>query len=637
MSQTSKQDPAADRIETDAEAEAELDQVDTESDQYEPETVEYEKTTKDLIKQLLLSGRYTPSNERKGLDKWVFGVAAAIALVFVLWGVIDSHGLGRASTAALDFVIDNFSWLFVISATVFLIFILVITFSRFGQIRLGQDGERPRFKTWSWISMMFAAGMGIGLMFYGVAEPLYFYVAPPPDTAPVGTSDTASTALGTALFHWTLYPWAMYAIIGLGVAYGSFRLGRSQLFSSMFAGLLGEKAVNGAGGRFINVLAIVATLFGSACSLGLGALQIAGGLVHTGTVDEPSSPLFIMIIAILTACFMASAISGVERGIQWLSNINMVLALLLALIVFVAGPTLFMLNMVPGSIGTLIEDLPHMASRTASGQEALAEWMSNWTIFYWAWWVSWSPFVGLFIGRISRGRTIRQFVSGVLLAPAGLSAIWFVIFGGGAIGVLSRARATGQNTGMVTTGADGEPVVDSDLVLFQYLDNLPFPGWLSGALAVLCLVLIAIFFITGADSASIVMAGLAENGTEDPARWHVVFWGLATGGVATIMLLAGGDNPSEALTALRNITIVAALPFVIVLLVLCVSIWRDLSRDHIVLQGRLAQEVVQHSMAAAVERHDGEPFELHTRESSAEEDHKADWPDRGLDRRRRHK
>ncbi len=236
----------------------------------------------------------------------------------------------------------------------------------------------------------------------------------------------------------------MYAIVGLGMAYGSFRLGRPQLFSSMFSSIFGERAIHGWGGRTINILAILATLFGSACSLGLGALQIGGGIQATGVMENVGSGILVIIIAILTALFVASAVSGIERGIQWLSNTNMVLALVLALIVFIGGPTLFILNVIPNAIGAFIRDLPEMASRTAASTDGtMADWLSSWTVFYWAWWVSWTPFVGLFIARISRGRSIRQFVTGVLLVPSTVTLLWFAIFGGGAIGLQERAQLRG--------------------------------------------------------------------------------------------------------------------------------------------------------------------------------------------------
>ena len=583
--------------------------------------VKYQEITKELIQSLRRAGKFTSGGEqRSGLDRWVFGVAGAIVISFLAWGLIDADGLGRVASSALNFVITDFGWLFVIAATVFVIFVLVVAYGRFGRIPLGQDGDVPQYKTWSWVSMMFAAGMGIGLMFYGVAEPLYFYISPPPETVAAESSDAVGTALGQSLFHWTLYPWAMYAIIGLGMAYGTYRLGRSQLFSSMFAGLLGERSVHGLGGRIINVLAIIATLFGSACSLGLGALQIGGGLAQGGIVDNPSSLLLVLIIAVLTTAFVASAVSGIERGIQWLSNINMVLAVILAVVVFFAGPTLFILNVIPSSVGSFIENLPEMASRTAaSGDATMSEWMSNWTIFYWAWWISWSPFVGMFIGRISKGRTIRQFVTGVLLVPSAVSMLWFAIFGGGSIGTLQRAREFGGSAGMIGENADGTPAINSDAVLFQFLHSLPLSSWLAGALTILCVVLVAIFFVTGADSASIVMASLSENGAEEPSRWNVVFWGVSTGGVAAIMLLAGGDHPEAALDGLKNITIVTALPFVVVMLLLCISLWRDLSKDPLMIQSRLANQVLEQTVASAVERHDGEPFALNTHQFSPEE------------------
>ena len=314
------------------------------------------------------------------------------------------------------------------------------------------------------------------------------------------------------MFHWTIYPWAMYALVGLGMAYGTYRLGRSQLFSAMFTSLFGRQAIDGIGGRIINILAIVATLFGSACSLGLGALQIGGGMVSTNLVTKSTPAMMVGIIAILTACFVASAISGIEKGIQWLSNINMVLAVLLAIIVFIGGPTLFILNIIPSAIGNFIDELPAMASRTAAvGNQDMAQWLSSWTIFYWAWWISWTPFVGMFIARISRGRTIRQFVTGVMLVPSVVSLIWFAIFGGGAIGLQERAERAGQAAhALVHLKADGTPDLNFDTILFDLLNAMPVHKVVLIVLMVLAVVLVAIFFVTGADSASIVMGGLSE-------------------------------------------------------------------------------------------------------------------------------
>nr|WP_245907447.1 BCCT family transporter [Leucobacter massiliensis] len=557
----------------------------------------------------------TKTRRRTGVDAIVFGAAGAIALAFIVWGIISPSGLGNVASQLLAGTMNNFGWLFVVAGALFATFVIVVAVSKFGRIPLGKDDERPQFKTASWISMMFATGMGIGLVFYGVGEPLFFYLAPPPDTVTAASSEAISVAMGQTLFHWTLFPWAMYAIVGLGIAYSTYRLGRSMLFSSMFTSLFGERVVNGAGGRIINVLAILATLFGSACSLGLGALQIGGGIQSSGIVGQVTTPLLVGVIAVLTAAFVASAVSGIERGIQWLSNINMVLAVLLAVIVFIGGPTLFILNVVPTSIGSFVEMLPQMASRTTGLGDDVSTWLSNWTVFYWAWWVSWSPFVGIFIARISRGRTIRQFIVGVLFVPSLVSLFWFAIFGGGAIGIQQRAEQGRDNVEALVQMVDGAPQLNFDTALFDLLNALPLPAFITMALVALAVVLIAIFFVTGADSASIVMGALSENGVLDPTKRSVIFWGVATGAVAAVMLLAGGDHPSEALNGLKNITIVSALPFVIVMVLLCAALWRDLSRDPLVIRGALASKLLEEAVVAGVDRHaEGQAFGLVTSE-----------------------
>ena len=569
------------------------------------------QTTEEHIAFLQRGPKQEGGGRRVGTDYVVFAVAGAIAIGFVVWGFVSPAGLGDAASAMLTGTMDNFGWLFVVAAAVFTIFVIVVAASKFGRIPLGKDDERPQFKTSSWVAMMFATGMGIGLVFYGVGEPLFFYLSPPPATVDASSAEALNVAMGQTLFHWTLFPWAMYAIVGLGVGYGTFRLGRPMLFSTMFSSLFGARIVNGVGGRVINILAILATLFGSACSLGLGALQIGGGIQSTGIIAEVNSPILVVIIAVLTAAFVASAVSGIEKGIQLLSNINMWLAVALALIVFVGGPTLFILNVIPTAVGSYIEFLPQMAARTASDSD-VSSWLSSWTVFYWAWWISWSPFVGMFIARISRGRTIRQFVVGVLFVPSIISLLWFSIFGGGAIGVQRRAEESNGAIQALVQIVDGKPEINFDTVLFDLLGALPVPSFVTMVLVVLAVVLIAIFFVTGADSASIVMGALTENGTEDPTKKSVVFWGTATGAVAAVMLLAGGDDPSEALNGLKNITIVSALPFVIVMLLLCAALWRDLSRDPLVIRGALASRLLEEAVATGVDKHTDGSFALVT-------------------------
>ena len=489
------------------------------------------------------------AREGGGVDKVVFWISAVLALAFVTWGIVDTAGLGAASTGALDWTVHNMGWLFVLLATTFVAFVIWLAAGRFGTIPLGRDDEEPEFRTVSWVAMMFSAGMGIGLMFYGVSEPLTHFVAPPPGTGEPGNDAAVQTAMATTLFHWTLHPWAIYAVVGIAIAYGVFRKGRSQLISSAFAPLIGPRRAAGPAGKVIDMLAIFATLFGSAASLGLGALQIGRGLEIVGWIGTVGNTILVVVIAVLTVAFIASAVSGVAKGIQWLSNTNMVLALTLSLFVFVVGPTVFILDLVPTALGSYFQDLAMMSARTeAAGGDGMAEWLSGWTVFYWAWWLSWTPFVGMFIARISRGRTIRQFVTGVLLVPSLVSVAWFAIFGGAAISF--------QQGGTDLAGAS-----TTEGQLFGLLDQLP----LSGITSVLVMTLVAIFFVSGADAASVVMGTLSQRGTLRPSRPTVIFWGVATGAVAAVMLLVGGDQPAEALTGLQNITIVAALPFALVM------------------------------------------------------------------------
>ncbi|SLK03406.1 BCCT family transporter [Arthrobacter sp. P2b] len=582
-----------------------------------PETEEYEQILEELRQSKTEQAVSERRNRKLILDKTTFGITGVLALAFVVWGFVGKESLSTTSTAALDWVMEYTGWLFMVLASLFVVFVLWLALGKFGNIPLGKDGEKPEFRTVSWVSMMFAAGMGIGLMFYGVAEPLYHFITPPPGTVDGRTPDAIQTAMATSIFHWTLHPWAMYAVVGIAMAYGTYRLGRKQLISAAFTSLFGIRTVEGPVGKFINILAIFATLFGTAASLGLGALQIGSGLTSNGYVGEIGTPVLVAIVAILTACFVASAVSGISRGIQWLSNTNMVLAVILALIVFIAGPTLFILNLIPSAVGDYARDLAEMSSRTeAVGDEALRTWMSGWTIFYWAWWISWTPFVGMFIARISRGRTIRQFVTGVLLVPSIVSVIWFGIFGGTAFKI--QQDADKANLPGLMTVTDGTASIDFDGALFNLVKNLPLPAWLIAAVVVLAMVLVAIFFITGADSASLVMSSLSSNGSSEPKRGLVIFWGTLTGAVAAVMLLAGGDEPSEALSGLQRITIVAALPFVVVMLLLCFALAKDLRRDPLSLRRRLATSVVERAIRTGVEQHRGVQFDLVTKHECAE-------------------
>ncbi|WP_232806746.1 BCCT family transporter [Geodermatophilus chilensis] len=525
------------------------------------------------------------------MDRVLFAIAATMALGFVAWGFVSPTGLGTVSGSLLGWITGNLGWLFVLLASAFVVYVIWLAAGKYGRIPLGRDDERPEFRTVSWVAMMFSAGMGIGLMFYGVAEPLSHYVSPPPLTTEAESSQAIQTAMATTLFHWTLHPWAMYAVVGLAIAYGTFRRGRRQLISSAFIPLLGERRAAGPAGRVIDVLAIFATLFGSAASLGLGALQIGSGVKILGWAGDVGNGVLVAIIAVLTAAFVASAVSGVARGIQWLSNVNMVLALGLALFVFVLGPTIFILNLIPDAVGSYFSDLGEMAARTeATGGDAMATWLRGWTVFYWAWWISWTPFVGLFIARISRGRTIRQFVTGVLLVPSLVSLLWFAVFGGAGIAA--------QRDGLDVAGQG-----TTEGQLFAVLQQYP----LATVATVVVMLLVGIFFVSGADAASIVMGSLSQRGTLEPSRAVVIFWGVVMGSVAAIMLLISEDG--AALTGLQNLTIIAALPFALVMAAMAVSLVKDLRRDPIVLRGNYATLAIEKAVVDGISRH-GEDFVL---------------------------
>ncbi|MGW9047082.1 BCCT family transporter [Streptomyces lydicus] len=524
-------------------------------------------------------------------DRVVFGVTALLTLAFIAWGATSTTSLKNVSTSLLNWVIDNGGWAFVLSASGFVIFAIWLAVSKYGRITLGKEGEEPEFRTVSWIAMMFSAGMGIGLMFYGVSEPLGHFTTPPPGTDPKDAAQAMDTAMATTLFHWTLHPWAIYAVVGLAIAYSCFRRGRRQTMSAVFTPLIGTRRANGWGGQVIDILAIFATLFGSAASLGLGALQIGSGIKVLGWMDSVSTTLLVVIITVLTIAFILSAVSGIAKGVQMLSNINMVLALILAVFVFVVGPTVLILNLLPTSVASFLGELPQLAGRTEAGSGAdVGDWLRSWTVFYWAWWISWTPFVGMFIARISRGRTIRQFIGGVILVPSVVSLLWFAVFGGSAIKLQQDKQLHGSHT------PEGR--------LFDVLHQYP----LATVMSILVMILVGIFFVSGADAASIVMGTLSQKGTFEPSRLVVVFWGVVTGAVAAIMLLIGGGS-GDALTGLQNLTILVAVPFMVVMIVMCWALMRDLRSDPLIVRGLKGEEVVEMAVIAGHERYDGD-FEI---------------------------
>ena len=493
------------------------------------------------------------------VDKTVFGVSAGIILVICLLGVFATEWVENTAGAALGWVTVNVGWLFILGSTGFVVFALVLAFGRYGNIPLSSEGEKTEFSTISWVAMMFSAGMGIGLMFFGVYEPVTHLADPPPfvDAAP-GSPEAASAAMAYTFFHWGLHPWAIYAVVGLALAYSTFRMGRGNLMSAPFQSLFGKERIEDKGwGKPIDILAIICTKFGSATSLGLGALQIAAGisLLRTGEFAEnPDTAVAIIVISVLTVGVVLSAASGISRGIKWLSNTNMLLASVLLLFVFLVGPTVFILDLLPSSIGSYLTNLVPMSFQSAVfGGE---EWLANWTIFYWAWWISWTPFVGTFIARISRGRTIKEFVLGVLLVPTAVSTIWFVVFGGAGLHL---------QLGGIDIAGTGDEAAGFFVALQQY------PFFIGAALVVMTLT--AVFFVSGADAGALVLGTLSSRGRKEPWKPLVILWAVLTGAVAAVLLYVGGLN------ALQTFTILASTPFILIIIGLCVAFYADLRRD----------------------------------------------------------
>ncbi|MBP1930166.1 glycine betaine uptake BCCT transporter [Ammoniphilus resinae] len=483
----------------------------------------------------------------------VFWISVAIVLLFVIWGALMPESFSDAANAALEFTTSSFGWLYLMATFGFLIFAIYLAFSKYGKIVLGTDDDEPEYSNVSWFAMLFSAGMGIGLVFWGVSEPIFHYLTPPIGEGQ--TPEAASMALRYAFFHWGLHPWGVYAIIALALAYFQYRKGLKGLISHTFYPLLGER-VHGPVGKTIDVLAIIATVFGVATSLGLGTLQINGGLNHLFGI---SSSIFIqiMIILVVTVLYMLSATTGLDKGIKILSNTNLLIALGLLLFALLLGPTSFIIDSFTLTLGGYLQNLISMSLRLTPFTQN--PWIGSWTLFYWAWWIAWAPFVGMFIARVSKGRTIKEFIIGVLLVPSLFSFLWFSVFGGLA---LHQEMFEGRNIAAV---------VEQDVTsaLFITLENLPL-GVIVAALATL---LIITFFITSADSATFVLGMLSSEGDLNPTNKVKLTWGVLQSSIAIVLLLSGG------LQALQTASIITAMPFAIIMALMCVSILKSLREE----------------------------------------------------------
>ncbi|KPL60079.1 glycine betaine uptake BCCT transporter [Rossellomorea vietnamensis] len=481
----------------------------------------------------------------------VFWITVILVIASVAYGAIAPKSFENVTAKMQTFITSTFGWYYLILVTVIVIFCVFLIFSPMGTIRLGKPDEKPEYTRGTWFAMLFSAGMGIGLVFWGAAEPLSHYMTPP--TAEGGTDLAIKESMRYTFFHWGIHAWGIYAIVALALAYSKFRKDEPGLISATLKPIFGDK-MNGPLGTIIDVLAVFATVVGVATTLGFGAAQINGGLSYL--LDIPNNfTVQAIIIGIVTVLFMISAWSGLSKGIKYLSNTNMVLAVLLLVLVFFIGPTLLILNMFTDTIGAYIQNIAAMSFRIAPLNEEHRSWINGWTIFYWAWWISWSPFVGIFIARVSRGRTIREFLIGVLLLPALVSFFWFAVFGTSAIEVQQAGAALSD--------------LKTEEVLFAVFNGFEW----STILSVIAITLIGTFFITSADSATFVLGMQTTYGSLTPPNYVKLTWGLAQSTVALILLYSGG------LQALQNALIVAALPFSVIMALMMISLYKSLNQE----------------------------------------------------------
>ncbi|WP_449622189.1 glycine betaine uptake BCCT transporter [Robertmurraya sp. Marseille-Q9965] len=482
----------------------------------------------------------------------VFWITLVIVLAAVIFGASAPKTFEEVTGNIQAFLTSAFGWYYLILVTIIVIFCIFLIFSPVGMIRLGKQDEKPEFSKVSWFAMLFSAGMGIGLVFWGAAEPLSHFLTPP--LAESGTNAAQKEAMRYTFFHWGMHAWGIYAIVALALAYFQFRKEEPGLISATLKPVLGSR-MDGVLGTIVDVLAVFATIVGVATTLGFGAAQINGGLSYLWGIPN-NFVVQLIIVAIVTVLFLISAWSGLGKGIKILSNTNMVLAIALLILMFIIGPTILILNMFTDTIGGYIQNIFQMSFRIAPLNEEHRAWINDWTIFYWAWWISWSPFVGIFIARVSRGRTIREFVIGVLLLPALVSFFWFAVFGSSAIEVQKMA------------GIDLTQFATEE-VLFAVFNQFPW----SSVLSIVAILLVGTFFITSADSATFVLGMQTTYGSLTPPNRVKIIWGIAQSIMALILLYSGG------LQALQNALIVAAFPFSFIILLMMLSLYRSLTKE----------------------------------------------------------
>ncbi len=496
----------------------------------------------------------------KGLNIPLTGTAALIVIGFLIFGTWDPDYAETVFQATSDWVIETFKWYYVGVVAFFLLFALFLMFSRFGDLKLGDDDRPPEFSYFAWFSMLFGAGMGIGLLFWSIAEPVWHF-QDNPFIDEGQTADAAESAMRLTYFHWGMHPWAIYAIVALSLAFFCYRKKLPLAIRSALYPLIGNR-IYGPLGHAADVLAVFGTIFGVATSLGLGAIQINTGLNEL-TGIELSTTNQLLIVAVVTLIAVVSVVSGVGRGVKYLSQLNLVLSAVILLLFLTLGPTLYLLSSFVQGIGDYLQNVVYLSFWTdSSGARDAADWQLSWTAFYWGWWIAWAPFVGMFIARISRGRTIREFLGGVLLVPTLLALAWLTVFGG-----------TGLYQELFGAGGLVDAVAEDETIALYYTIEAVAPGVIATIFAAIATVLIATYFITSSDSATLVVTMLLSVGNTEPPTYQRAFWGVAEGCVAAVLLTAGG------LVALQAAAIVSALPFSLLMLLMCYALIRGLQEE----------------------------------------------------------
>lgn len=487
----------------------------------------------------------------------VFIFSSIIVFAIVLVGVLIPKQFGGITSSITAWITSTLGWYYLILTTVIVFFCVFLIFSPIGKLKLGRPNDKPEFNTVSWFAMLFSAGMGIGLVFYGAAEPIAHFASPP--NADPKSTEAFTESLRSTFFHWGFHAWAVYGVVALALAYSQFRKSEPGLLSKTLRPILGDR-VDGPIGTLIDVLAVFATVVGVAVSLGMGALQIAGGLHYLFNIPNNIITQSIIIV-VVTILFIMSAWSGLSKGIQYLSNLNIGLGTVLLIAALFIGPTILILNMLTSSTGSLLNSFLFNSFDAAATNPQKREWMASWTLYYWGWWLSWSPFVGVFIARVSKGRSIREFISGVLLVPVIVSFIWFSVFG-----VLG-----------IETAKKHKEIFDMSVEtqLFGVFHHLP----MGMVLSIIALLLIASFFITSADSATFVLGMQTTFGSQNPSAFVKVTWGVAQSLIAFVLLLSGGGDGEAGLTALQNAAIISALPFSFVVILMMISFYKDANKE----------------------------------------------------------